>query len=57
MGTGSGITGIALRLAVEHPEGDIDPFDLLDMVPGSKGSRAKNLAFIVLFRLRPHLPY
>ena len=32
MGAGSGITGIALRLAVEHPEGDIDPLDLLHMV-------------------------
>ena len=50
MGAGGCIQGIALCLTIKHPEGDIDPFDLLDMVPGSKGSWQENLAFIVLFR-------
>ena len=32
MGACGFVTGIALRLAVKHPEGDIDPLDLLHMV-------------------------
>ena len=32
MGAGGFITGVALRLAVKHPEGDIDPLDLLHMI-------------------------
>ena len=54
-GTCGCIPGIALRLAVKHPERDVNPLDLLDVVPGGKGFWQKNLALIVLFKGRDRI--
>ena len=41
------VARMALRLTVEHPEGDINALDLLDLVLGGKRSRQEGLVFIV----------
>ena len=48
VGTGRLVAGVARRLAVEHPEGDVNTADLLHMVFVGKGLGQKNLSFIVL---------
>ena len=48
VGTGRLVAGVARRLAVEHPEGDVNTTDLLHMVFVGKGLGQKNLSFIVL---------
>ena len=42
------IMGIALRLAVEHPEGNIDPPNLLHMIFTGKAFRQEKLTFVVV---------
>ena len=41
------VARVALRLAVKHPEGDVDALDLLDLVLGGKRAGQKGLVFIM----------
>ena len=44
------IAGIALGNAIEHPEGDIDALDLLNVVFAGEGPGKEKLALVVLFQ-------
>ncbi len=48
MGAGGLVAGVAHRLAVKHPEGDVNAADLLHVVFVGKGLRQKNLPLVVL---------